>query len=140
MPNMAKLREEHAHLVAIVRRLRGIVAADTPPPSVAFSAVRRELASTLIGHLQAEDWMLYPRLLDSSDPAIMDTARKFSDEMGGLAATFIDYSQKWTSAAIERDWLAYRFETTAIADALIVRITRENRDLYPLLEQLDRAA
>lgn len=140
MSNMAKLREEHAQLIAIVRRLRGLVAADTPPPFLVLNGLRRELASTLIAHLQAEDWILYPRLLDSGDHAIADTARRFSHEMGGLAAVFIDYSEKWSTAAIERDWLEYRRETTAIADALIVRITRENRDLYPLLEKLDQAA
>ena len=59
MSNLAKLREEHAELAAIVRRLSDVIAKDSPPRSPDFHALRRELQSKLIAHLKAEDWMLY---------------------------------------------------------------------------------
>ena len=140
MSNLARLREEHAQLVAIVRRLSEAIAADSPPRSPDFHALRRELQSTLIAHLKAEDWMLYPRLLDSPDRDVAGTARVFSEEMGGLAATFMDYAEKWGPITIEQDWAGYCRDTALIARALTQRITRENQELYPLLERLDKAA
>ena len=140
MSNLAKLREEHAELVAIVRRLSDVIAKDSPPRSPDFHALRRELQSKLIAHLKAEDWMLYPRLLDSPDPDVAGTARLFNEEMGGLAAAFMNYAEKWGPVAIERDWAGYCRDTAAIAQALSERITRENQELYPLLERLDKAA
>lgn len=140
MSNLASLREEHAQLIGIVRRLSSMIAKDAPPPLLELGLLRRELSSTLIRHLKAEDWMLYPRLLDSPDPVIAETAHKFNDEMGGLAAAFMAYAEKWGPIAIENDWPGYCRETAAIAEALTKRITRENQELYPLLEKLERAA
>jgi hypothetical protein len=138
--DLAKLRQEHAQLVEIVGRLQDAIHCDSPPPVVELFALRRELASTLIAHLHAEDWALYPRLFDSPDPTISATAKKFNDEMGGLAAAFGLYTQRWDAISIQSDWAGFCKETGAIIEALTSRITRENRDLYPLLERLDRAA
>lgn len=140
MANLAKLREEHAQLVTIVRRLGEFIAQPSPPSQLALFELRRELSSTLIAHLKAEDWVLYPRLLASDDPHVAETARAFSEEMGGLAAAFVGYSDKWNAGAITADWEGYCADSRSIIEALTCRITRENRDLYPLLEKLDRAA
>jgi hypothetical protein len=88
----------------------------------------------LIAHLMAEDWVLYPRLISSPEPNIADTARAFSEEMGGLAAAYRNYAGHWTAGAIEADWPGYCAETRGIIDALTNRILRENRELYPLLD------
>lgn len=140
MSNLAKLREEHAQLVTIVRRLSEEIGPDNAGPSAELHVLRRELTSTLIRHLKGEDWILYPKLLGSSDPAVVATARRFNDEMSGLAGAFMAYSEKWGQLAIERDWNGYRQETAAIVQALSDRITRENRELFPLLDRFDRAA
>ena len=110
------------------------------PPQLQLFILRRELASTLIGHLKTEDWVLYPSLVASADAQIASTARTFSEQMGGLAAEFIAYSEKWNANAIAADWAGYCRASRAILDALNHRIARENRELYPLLEALDRAA
>ena len=140
MADLAKLREEHAQLVAIVRRLGAIVEQPVPPYRLDLFDLRRELNSVLIAHLKAEDWILYPRLIESGDPQIAAVGRAFSDEMGGLAAAFAAYNDKWSADSIDQDWPGYCSETSDIIDALTHRITRENRELYPLLERLDRAA
>jgi iron-sulfur cluster repair protein YtfE (RIC family) len=92
MSDIAKLREDHAELVRLVRELGARIERPTPPPQLELFELRRQLTSTLIAHLKAEDWVLYPRLLASTDPAIAATARAFNDEMGGLAAAFSNYS------------------------------------------------
>jgi len=140
MATIQTLREEHAHLVRIVGQLSECISRPAPPPTVELFAVRRELNATLIGHLKAEDWILYPMLLTSDDPYTAATAREFLDEMGGLAAAFLAYADTWSASAIERDWDGYCTESHVIIEALTQRIIRENRDLYPLAEREKKAA
>jgi iron-sulfur cluster repair protein YtfE (RIC family) len=140
MSEILKLRQEHARLMEIAGRLTKIVAGLHPPEAGDLFKLRHELSSTLIGHLKSEDWVLYPRLLASGQGKIAETARAFSDEMGGLAKAYTAYADKWTATSIDKDWAGYCGETRGIIDALTKRITRENRELYPLLEALDKAA
>ena len=84
--------------------------------------------------------MLYPRLLASGDAAIAAVAAAFNEEMGGLANAYVAHTDMWSATAIAEDWPGYRTATRGIIDALTNRITRENRELYPLLDRLDRAA
>jgi len=140
MTDLAKLREDHAELVRLVRKLAAFIDRPEPPAQLELFELRRELSSTLIAHLKAEDWVLYPRLLASEDAAVAATAAAFSEEMGGLAAAYVAYTDKWSATAIAADWAGYRADSRGIIDALTNRITRENRELYPLLDRLDRAA
>jgi hypothetical protein len=140
MTDVAKLREDHAELVRLVRKLGEYVAQSSAPPQLELFDLRRRLSSTLIAHLKSEDWVLYPRLLASSDPEIAATGRAFNAEMGGLAAAFVAYTDKWSAAAIDSDWAGYCADSRQIIDALTNRILRENRELLPLLDRLDAAA
>ena len=140
MPDLAKLRQEHAQLVGIVRRLGTFIARPASPAQTELFELRRELTSTLIAHLKAEDWVLYPRLLASADATVARTARAFSTEMGGLAQAYTVYAEKWGADAIQRNWAGYCEDTRGFVEALTRRISRENRELYPLLEALDKAA
>ena len=140
MSQLTKLREDHASLAGIFRQLRRAIQNPEAPHQLVLFGLRRELMSTLIAHLKLEDWALYPRLIESGDGEISDAGRAFQEEMGGLAPTFIAYCDKWNAPAIEADWKGYCADTTAILDALENRLLRENRELLPLLERLDRAA
>ena len=140
MTDVAKLREDHAELVKLVRRLGSFIDQPVPPAALELFDLRRQLTATLIAHLKAEDWVLYPRLLASPDPKIAATARAFNEEMGGLAAAFSSYCDKWSAAAISADWAGYCDDSRGIIEALTNRILRENRELLPLIDRLDRAA
>ena len=140
MSSLAQLRAEHAELVKIVREWEALIESDAPPPSVELFDVRRRLSSLLIAHLKAEDWVLYPPLLESDDPEISRVARNFVDEMGGLAASYSIFMERWDALGIQADWTHYQKEARAISKALGNRIVRENRELYPLVERTDRAA
>lgn len=140
MTDIAKLREEHAELVKLVRRLEEFIGQAQPPYQLDLFDLRRQLTSTLIAHLKAEDWVLYPRLLGSSDATVAATAKAFNEEMGGLSAAYIAYSEKWSATAIADDWAGYCADSRTVVEALTNRITRENRELYPLIDRLDDAA
>ena len=140
MSNLQKLRQEHGRLIKLVERLRVAVDAPRSPPIAELYQLRAELASTLIAHLKAEDWALYPRLMACGDTEIAGTAKAFSDEMGGLAAAFAVYTQRWVAMSIQANWHGFCLETKDIIEALSSRIKRENRELYPLTTRLDEAA
>jgi iron-sulfur cluster repair protein YtfE (RIC family) len=140
MTDLCKLRGEHTEIQKIVRKLRYLISQPSPPPQLHLFALRHELSSTLIAHLKAEDWLLYPQLIASTDAQVAATASAFSEEMGGLAVSYRHHCQRWNAEAIAADWAGYCRGSRDLIDALNSRITRENRDLYPLLERLDRAA
>jgi hypothetical protein len=60
MSQLTKLREDHAVLANLFKRLRGVVDSPQPPSQLVLFDLRRELVSTLIAHLKLEDWSLYP--------------------------------------------------------------------------------
>ena len=140
MCKLTKLRQEHATLARLFKRLGEVVEQPAPPPQVDLYHLRRELVSTLLAHLKFEDWALYPRLIASGEPELASAGAAFRDEMGGLAPAFLAYSDKWNAETIDADWAGYCRGTRRILDALTNRLTRENRELLPLLERMDRAA
>ena len=137
MADLDKLRDEHTVILRIVERLRFLIDQAVPPPQLHVLALRYELSAALIEHLQTEDRFLYPSLLASSDPHIAATARSFSEEMGGLGAAYVEHCKTWKGDAIAADWAGYSLASTALLDALTRRISRENRELYPLLRKLE---
>jgi len=138
MSELARLREDHAKLVRIFLGLGRIIQHREPPSQLQLFELRQELMSTLIGHLKLEEWALYSRLIDSGDQEISARAQAFKDEMGDLAPSFIAYCEKWTAVSIASDWVSYCSDTRRLLDALTDRLTRENRELLPLLERLEK--
>jgi hypothetical protein len=140
MSELMKLRHDHAKLADLFKQLGDMIDRPSPPAQLELFNVRRELVSTLLAHLKLEDWALYPRLMQSDQPEIARAGETFKDEMGGLAPAFLAYSEKWNADSICADWPGYCADTRGILDALNNRLTRENRELLPMLERLDRAA
>jgi hypothetical protein len=140
MSELVKLREDHEKLARMFLELEHIINRPEPPEPLVLFEFRQQLMTTLIGHLKLEDWALYPRLIESGDAEISAQGEAFKEEMGGLAPAFVAYCEKWTASTIPADWEGYRSDTRGLLDALMDRLARENRELLPLLERLDRAA
>ena len=140
MPNVLRLRQEQAQLTEIIGRLSKIIALPDPPSAADLFKLRHELTITLITHLKVEDWVLYPRLFASPDPKVAETAFRLCEELGGLAGAYAAHTDKWTAHSIAADWPGYCHEAREILDALNRRITREDHELYPMLEVFEKAA
>lgn len=140
MSQLSRLRDDHAELARLFGKLGEIIRKTEAPPQLELFELRRDLMGTLIAHLKLEDWALYPRLIDSGDRQMSEAGEAFKEEMGGLTPVFIAYCDKWNATTIDADWQSYCNETREILDALNNRLTRENRELLPLIERLDRAA
>ncbi len=133
---MQRLRAEHAALVTLSRIILDMTKAASPPQANDLAAARGALREALVRHLKCEDWILYPRLMATGDTELMRITREFELEMGSLSADFVAYDDAWTGARVAADWAGFRRETRAIFDLLATRIEREERDLYPLAENL----
>lgn len=126
---------QHQEILAVVQ---GIVDALQKPSLTPEEGnrVRSSLVSLsgkVFTHLAAEDHALYPRLLTSRNPEVSGTAKKFADEMGGIAEEFEHYIEHWfngkvISAQIEE----FRSESDRLFGALAERIAKEENILYKL--------
>lgn len=126
-------RQQHARLL----ELAGAISSRLGAEPLDGGEVRMELsrlAGLLKLHLAMEDEVLYPSLAASPDPEVSETARIFAEEMGGLAAAFGAYNERWAVDTIEREPAMFAEETRRVFAALARRIDRENNELYPLLE------
>jgi hypothetical protein len=94
-----------------------------------------KFAGKLTVHASMENEALYPRLFDHPDPAVRTRAKELFDEVGDLYTTFNDYAARWpTVAAIQANGPAFVKETREILFRLAIRMTRENDELYPLVD------
>lgn len=130
-----QLRDEHVRIIEILNEFEDVIARPEPPPAVTLFDLRNRLTHVLIGHLKAEDWVLYPRLLESDTPYVAETARNLIHEMGGLADAYTAYTRQWTASAIAADWEGYRRDSAVVIRMLRKRVAREDRDLYPLADR-----
>ena len=128
------LRAEHAELLRLAGKYAALIARPTPPAAAELRDLRQLFAKKLLAHLMQEDWVLYPALQKSPDARTVAIARSFVEEMGGLVDAFRQWSSRWTVAAATADWPGFCNETRGLLTALELRIRRENRELYPLLE------
>ncbi len=123
------LKQQHDSISKSATALATAVSKSSYSP---VAAIRWKLARELIAHLAIEDRWLYPMLIAGTEQKTAATARRFQDEMGGLAATFTNYMAKWSDQRIASEWPAYCAETRILVAALTNRIERENKELYPL--------
>jgi len=94
------------------------------------------LSGKLSVHLAMEDKSLYPRLIKRGRSEVQITAKVFLAEMGNLINSFQNYSQKWLSAdSIKANPDDFINDSNYIFRALLQRINREDRELYPLVEE-----
>mgnify|MGYP005994727553 CR=1 FL=1 len=126
-----QLREQHRQIADLSEDMLRAVAVDQPRP---VSALRWRLARQLFAHLAMEDGIFYPMMARCRDPQLMQTARDFQAEMGGLASDFKAYMAGWSDARIAGEWPEFCVQTRAIIARMHRRMEREDRILYPLAE------
>ena len=87
----------------------------------------------LLAHLRLEDDWLYPKLLQNDNAKVAETAKRFSEEMGGLKAAFVSVFKTWTApGAIAADHDGFCVAWNAFHAQLEQRMQREDDDLYVL--------
>ena len=135
--NIDKFKREHVDLLAAVTALRELVQAGVQEHAEAILGQLVTMSAVIKLHLAAEDRVLYPALIGASDPRVAQTGKQFQEEMGDLAQVYTAFVSRWNLASkISHDPDGFRGDANNVFKALHLRVQRENRELYPLAEQL----
>ncbi len=137
MEPLEKLRTQHIELLDHCNQLLELLDRQMTVQHAEQTFEELETISTnLAEHLRLEDDFLYPALQIRSQRPIRDTAKRFADTLGGLRQAYADYTGKWsTPEAISDSPADFCNQTRDITAALQVRIEKEERGLFPLLEE-----
>jgi hypothetical protein len=137
----ARFARQHEEIVELSKAL--VQTLDTRALAQDPGAARRALATfagRLRVHAAMEQEALYPRLLASESPHVAAKAQELLDEIGPIYQAFFAFLARWSeSARIQADPETFCRETTAELHRLARRLRRENEELYPMVDALDRA-
>jgi hypothetical protein len=94
------------------------------------------MASQIDTHFTVEDQML--SAADPADDTVQQVIRAHVGETKGLRQLFHQYHKRWfSSARIQMDRKRFAMETLEVFDMVFHRIEREDRIIYPHLEETE---
>ncbi|MFK7732222.1 MAG: hemerythrin domain-containing protein [Pseudomonadales bacterium] len=132
-------RKHHEDILSVAGEIDALLSEDkVVEESKNISRLLAKFAGKLKGHLVMEDQVLYPKLMDHSDPQINNMAARFLKEMGGIAETVEQYCATWRAPdSIAADPKTFIVQTKRLFSALQRRIDNEDNILYPALDSID---
>lgn len=136
MSNTERYRAQHAEIIRLATDLKQHLSAVTLAADPAAARhILSELTGKLLMHLAAEDNVLYPKMLKSTDANTRALAQRFVTEMHPITDAFKQYAVRWGSArTIQADPDGFIRETKEITTVLGERIRREHAELYTLAD------
>jgi hemerythrin-like domain-containing protein len=130
-----RLRNQHELLRTFARDLRGLIASEQPANADVLAAARWRLSRMLLQHLSLEERYVYRPLERDPRPEVNMIAHGFSRELDDSFARYQEHMHQWTPERISRDWHCYRRAARHLIDFLFERLDREERDLYPMINE-----
>lgn len=95
------------------------------------------LAGKLKIHMNTEDRLLYPQLINSDVENLKNIANEYSKEMGDIHNIFINFKNKFnTKNKILSDLDGFLEEIKRVFPMLKNRIEKEDKHLYPKIKNL----
>ena len=86
-------------------------------------------------HLASEDSFVYPKLLESSDTRVRSITQRYMDEMTKIADAYLAFHKKYnTPSKILADTAEFKQTFKKVRDALLLRMEREEKELYTYTE------
>jgi hypothetical protein len=86
-------------------------------------------------HLASEDSFVYPKLLESSDTRVRSITQRYMDEMTKIADAYLAFHKKYnTPSKILADTAEFKQTFKKVRDALLLRMEREEKELYTCTE------
>ena len=130
-----KLCNQHELLRQFVGELLALVSGDTPCDPENLAASRWRLARMLLQHLALEERAVYRPLERDPRPQVVMLAYGFRRELDTSYARYEQHMAEWTRERIEAQWPAYVSAVRHMADFLLERLDREERELFPLVNE-----
>ena len=138
MTTVAHLRESHAELNEMIQDLEAGLTRENLSIRANAKAMHKllcDLAEKVRAHLGEEDKEMYPQLLTKGDQ-MKYTAWNFIAGQSELRKEFEAYYKKWLKDCDFNFTDAFLTETRGIITALVARIEREEKVLFPKLEEM----
>jgi hypothetical protein len=138
MTTVAHLRESHAELTEMIQDLEAGLTRENLSIRANAKAMHKllcDLAEKVRAHLGEEDKEMYPQLLTKGDQ-MKYTAWNFIAGQSELRKEFEAYYKKWLKDCDFNFTDAFLTETRGIITALVARIEREEKVLFPKLEEM----
>lgn len=136
MARTESFRKQHDDLALALQKIESMIKA-SPLNATELSQLLASVAGKINMHLAMEDQSLYPAMLKSNNTKVVEAAKKFQAEMGGLKEVFVKFCQEWGIASkISANEDGFRTQMTGIIAALRKRVAKENTELYPLADQI----
>jgi hypothetical protein len=132
---LAIMLQDHERLRQCAERLAVLIDAPQPCDMAALAAARWDLGSTMMRHLAYEDRHLYSKLEQDVRPAIKAAGHAFQTELRDKFDAYAEHAKSWTPERIAADWTGYRTAVAGFLAMLMARIDREERELYPLVDE-----
>ena len=101
---------------------------------------RWRFTRTLLRTLTLKDRMIYPRLRLHADPAAREVAERFDKSTVVDYERFAAHTKRFPPDVVVRDWRAYAVAVRLRTAELEDRMDREERELFPLLDDAPRIA
>jgi hemerythrin-like domain-containing protein len=137
MTTIAHLREAHAQLQEMIADVKtGLTAENLKirANAKAMHTLLCDLAIKVREHLGEEDKEMYPQLLKQGN-SLKHTAWNFIAGESGLRKEFESYYKKYLKDCDYQFTDAFVAETHGILDAVLARVEREEKVLFPKLEE-----
>ncbi len=138
MTTVTHLRETHAELTEMIQDLESGLTRENLSIRANAKAMHKllcDLAEKVRAHLGEEDKEMYPHLLKKGDQ-MKFTAWNFIAGQSELRKEFEAYYKKWLKDCDFNFTDAFLTETRGIITALVARIDREEKVLFPKLEEM----
>ena len=137
MTTIAHLREAHVQLKEMISDIKTGLTADNlkiRANAKAMHTLLCDVALKVRDHLGEEDKEMYPQLLKQGN-TLKHTAWNFIAGESGLRKEFDAYYKKYLKDCDFQFKEPFITETHAILDAVLARIEREEKVLFPKLEE-----
>ncbi len=141
MYDLAQFRDSQDNLLQMIGELQALMTSDMfemTRNSMSAHQLLCELGIKIQEHLGEADRNVYPYLLIHDDPRIQSLAWGFINGEIPLRQSFIEYYMKWLKNFHYIFPQEFIDESQEIFNMISQRIERENRELFPWLEQMDQ--
>lgn len=132
---LERLRNQHDLLRAFAEDLLGLIGSEQLADADLLAASRWRLSRMLLQHLSLEERYVYRPLERDPRPEVNIVAHAFSRELEDSFGRYEEHMHHWTPERIADDWQCYRRAARHLLDFLLERLDREERELYPMLNE-----
>lgn len=135
--NIDKFKQQHVQILACIADLRKFAKADIGANATHISKGIVAMSSTIKLHLAVEDKVLYPALRNGKDATLAALGNKFQDEMGAIAAAYMEFASRWNlPAQVRGNPEEFRADANKVLRIVHERMQKENTVFYPAIEAL----